>query len=175
MISFFAALFISIHNIHVCTIWKSLKFVWHDLLCQICQWKDVWKEFQWCPFYLKPTVIIGICLVLINSCGSTASSGLEASLCSGKHTQWKKCCVKLVLEYFDDLLHMNIWNNTSFRKKVTYMYFSVQSCAFHNQQSLVIDWFLNQIRHKVANWEGLSYGIPIKKWLLGQISVILSG
>ena len=37
MTSFTAEMFISIHKIHVFTIGKILKLVWHDLLHRICQ------------------------------------------------------------------------------------------------------------------------------------------
>ena len=90
------------------TIGKFLQFAWHDLLHQVCQWKTCIKRFNDVHFILN-LVIIGICLGP-NSCGSTASSVLEASI---------QCCVKSVLKRLDNLLYINIWNNTGFCKNVT--------------------------------------------------------
>ena len=73
MASFIAELFVSTHYLHLYTIGKFPRFVWHDLL----QKYNV-KKFHWCPSHLQPTVIIRICLVLINSCGCSASKVLVA-------------------------------------------------------------------------------------------------
>ena len=68
MTSSISRLFISTHNIHI-DIYTTGK------LFKICMaWftesnfsvkNTIWKKFQWCPFHLKPSVIVGICLVSI--------------------------------------------------------------------------------------------------------------
>ena len=117
--------------------------------------KNSVKKFQWCPFHPKPTVITGICLLLINSCGSTASWVLETSI------QWKAHPISIISVVWSQSwnvlmieLYINIWNNTSFCKKVTW--FQLQTYALP-QSTEFGNWpVLNQISHKVTNGEGFS-------------------
>ena len=86
MTSFIAELFITIHNIHVYTIGKILKFEWHDLLEDF----DSEKSFVW----YSSIVVVAL------------HHEFQRFLYSGKQIYYNKWCVKLVLKRFDDLLYI---------------------------------------------------------------------
>ena len=146
--------------------------------------KTVWKVFQWRPFHLIHTVIIGTCLVRIISCGSTASKVFEATklpLTAIKnthyqpiqwlHTQHKKFCVKLVLKRCDDLIYIKVWKIFKFLLKRNILFITYLRPTIINRDLSSIG--LYRIWHEVMNQEGLSWENSNSWWLFGQISDIL--
>ena len=128
--------------------------LWHNLMPQICQWKNTVKSFhnnrfiwnlpQLLEFVWYLFIVVVALLQKFRCPPMVAFEGKKTHiicLYSGKHPQCNNRCMKLVLKSCNDLLYINIWKYYKLINTKKYHTLHCRLAPYSNQQYLVINWF----------------------------------